>query len=372
MKKIFAFIAALTVMVSASAQTRNIEQTCSFGMPYVGAFVGAGVPLNSFSSEGSWTEFVLPAAGLELGTYVTPVWGASAEGSVMFNAQESSQPAVAGLYVLGNGKMNLSNLLGGYKGCPRKAEVVLVAGAGWSRCYANLIMPDGEKTLLTGDEMVYNTGAELNFNLGKTRAWQINIKPSVVWSHDADNQFGFDKNYATARINAGVTYKFGCRKTNNHNFVTNDYAVTQHDYDVLMARYEECHNREPEKVEVPVEVVVEKTVEVAGAPKYFGESMVLFPCGSATLSANNKEVIRHFFEDAQDGAVIYILGSADSATGTEKFNYELANKRAQVVKAELIKLGADENEIEIDTTLDGGSTIRASRCAFLSIKNSAK
>lgn len=373
MKKLFMFIAALTIMISASAQTKNIEQVGSFGMPYVGVFAGGATSLTNFGSTDNSNRVVLPCIGLELGTYVTPVWGASVESEVLFNTNWSGvQTAVSDLYVLGNGKMNVSNFLAGYKGYPRRVEFVLVAGAGWNRSYNGRLVDGDDELLLTEDQMVYNTGAEVNVNLGKDRAWQVNVRPSVVWGHDADNQFGFDKNYATGRLNIGVTYKFGNRKIQNHNFVTNDYEVSRYDYDVLAARYDECSKREPEKVEVPVEVVVEKPVEVLGAPIYFGESMVMFPCGSAKLSADNKEVIRHFYEDAQDGAIIYIIGSADSATGSTQFNYDLANKRAQAVKAELIRLGADENEFEIDTTLDGGSTIKASRSAFMTIKNSSK
>ena len=285
MKKIFAIFAALAITVVASAQ--NYEYTGVLGMPYVNINAGAVAPLTTP------TTGILPAAGIELGTYVTPVWGASAEGVAVFNLPKAEdQTLLNSHYVLGNGKMNVSNFLAGYKGQPRLVEFVLVAGAGWGRSYTKLV-PDAEpagdgswiltkaddegtpaepdapaepaapeKGYTTADQMVYNTGAEINFNLGKARACQISVRPSVIWGHNAENQFGFNPANAQARLNVGFTYKFGNRRVKSHNFVTNDYAVSQHDYDVLMARYEECHNRPAEVKEVPVETVVEKEVPV--------------------------------------------------------------------------------------------------------------
>lgn len=363
MKKFFAIITALIMAFTVSAQ--NYEYTGPFGMPYINLNAGAIAPLMTPTTD------ILPAAGIELGTYVTPIWGASAEGVAVFNLKKTADQTLLNRhFVLANGKMNVSNFLAGYKGYPRRVEFVLVAGAGWEREYWKV--PANEEAtdyvLAHRDGMVYNTGAEVNINLGKARAWQINLRPSVIWRHDVENQFGFNPNNAFARLNLGITYKFGNNRVKSHNFVTNNYAVTQYDYDVLMARYEECSKREPEKVEVPVEVVVEKpVVELVNVPVYFGENLILFPCGSAELDANNKEILKHFVEDAQDDVLIYVVGSADSKTGSENFNYDLAAKRAKAVKDELVKLGLDEKDIAIDVTLDAGSTVKAARSATVTI-----
>lgn len=395
MKKIFTFIVAMVMTIMATAQTKNVEWTGALGMPYINLNAGAVTPLSNFNNFD--VNAIQPAAGIELGTYVTPVWGASVEGVSVFNLKKAEdQTLLDRFYVLGNGKMNVSNFLAGYKGYPRRVEFVLVAGAGWERDYWKVpanelpniegdwaftkadgetpaepdapVTPAGDYTLAHRDGMVYNTGAEINVNLGEKRAWQINLRPSVLWGHNAENPYGFKPADATARLNLGVTYKFGNRRIKSNNFVTNDYAVTQHDYDVLMARYEECHNRPAEVKEVPVEVVVEKpVVELVNVPTYFGENLILFPCGSAKLDANNKEILKHFVEDAQDNVLIYVVGSADSKTGSENFNYDLAGKRAKAVKDELVKLGLDEKDIAIDVTLDAGSTIKAARSATVTI-----
>ncbi len=133
MKKIFMFFVALAMTVMATAQ--NYEYTSAIGMPYVNINAGAIAPLTTPATG------ILPAAGIELGTYVTPVWGASAEGVAVFNLPPYDQQTILNShYVLGNGKMNVSNFLAGYKGYPRRVEFVLVAGAGWGRSYTKLVL----------------------------------------------------------------------------------------------------------------------------------------------------------------------------------------------------------------------------------------
>lgn len=389
MKKIFAIFAAITMTVMAFAQ--NYEYTGPFGMPYVNLNAGAVAPLLTPTTN------IQPAAGIELGTYVTPIWGASAEGIAVFNLNKAAdQTLLDRHYVLGNGKMNVSNFLAGYKGYPRRVEFVLVAGAGWERDYWKVpanelpniegdwaftkadgetpaesdapVAPDNGYALAHRDGMVYNTGAEININLGQARAWQINLRPSVIWGHDAENQFGFNPQNATARLNLGITYKFGNRRVKSHNFVTNNYAVTQYDYDILAARYDECSKRPAEVKEVPVEV--EKIVtEKYGVPTYFGETFIPFTIGSSKLDGNGKAILGQFVKNLDGKKVyVYVVGSADSKTGTETRNYDLAGARAKVVKDFLVNtLNVPENDIVVEVTLDKTDDVKTSRAAVLSI-----
>ena len=394
MKKIFAIFAALAVTVMATAQ--NYEYTGVLGMPYVNINGGAVMPLSNFKTFDA--NAIQPAAGIELGTYVTPVWGASAEGIAVFNLNKAAdQTLLDRHYVLGNGKMNVSNFLAGYKGYPRRVEFVLVAGAGWERDYWKVpanelpniegdwaftkadgetpaepdapVTPAGDYTLAHRDGMVYNTGAEININLGQARAWQVSVRPSVIWGHDAENQFGFNPANATARLNVGFTYKFGNRRVKSHNFVTNDYAVSQHDYDVLMARYEECHNRPAEVKEVPVEVPVEKEViKTVDVLTYFGETFILFPSGKTALNTDAKARLDQFAKHVDGTVYVNVLGSADSKTGSQSRNYDLAAARAKAVKEYLVKkCGIAEDDVVINTTLDATDTIKTSRSAVLTI-----
>lgn len=392
MKRIFSIIIALVLMVSA-ASAQNYVYPGHLGMPYV-ALDGGVVTSLSNPTFADALKNVTPTVGVEVGTYVTPVWGASIQGIGTYDAN-GWQNFLGKSYVLANGKMNLSNFLAGYKGYPRRIEFALVAGAGWGHNFVApaaapeatgewiLTKADGDETGAepTGGEapaepavaapanwMAYNTGAEININLGEKRAWQINVRPSVIWNHP-DGGYNFDLQNADARLTLGVTYKFGNRRTKSHNFSKNDYAVSQYDYDVLAARLDECRNRPAERVEVPVEVPVEKiVVDTLRVPKYFGEKYITFPCGSSTLSAESKARLQQIVNDGIPAeATVYVIGSADSKTGTETFNYDLAAKRAKVVKAALVDLGLADDEIVIDVTLDATDNVRTSRSAVISI-----
>ena len=392
MKKIFAIFAALVMTVMATAQPNNYEYPGHLGMPYVAIDGGVVAPLNTLTTF----QGIQPTAGIELGTYVTPVWGASLQGIATYDKQGWNN-FLGQTYVFGNGKMNVSNFLAGYKGYPRRVEFVLVAGAGWAHEFRGVdtaepaadgswirTKADGDDTGATEPEtpdtpapdaepaiggpvnwMAYNTGAEINVNLGKERAWQVNVRPSVIWNHP-DGGFGFDVDNAKARLTVGVTYKFGNRRIKSHNFVKNDYAVTQYDYDILMAKYEECHNRPAEVKEVPVETIVEKTVTV-NVPTYFGETYILFPCGSSKLDAAAKATLDEFVKNAQDDVYVQVVGSADSKTGSETFNYDLAGKRAMAVKDYLVSAGLQADDIVPETTLDATNNVKTSRSAVLTI-----
>jgi outer membrane protein OmpA-like peptidoglycan-associated protein len=155
----------------------------------------------------------------------------------------------------------------------------------------------------------------------------------------------------------------------SHNFVTNNYAVTQHDYDVLMAKYEECHNRPAEVKEVPVEKLVEKeVVKTVDVLTYFGETYILFPSGNKTLNADAKARLDQFAKHVDGKVYVNVLGSADSKTGSKSYNYDLAAARAKAVKDYLVKkCGVAEDDVVINTTLDATDTIKTSRSAVLTI-----
>ena len=365
MKKIFSILMALVMFITVSAQ--NYEYPGVFGMPYVNLNAGA-VSTDGLAPlvNGDFDTFagnIAPTVGLEFGTYFTPVWGASIEGMANFNLAKEASNVVSRSAVLANGKLNVSNFIAGYKGYPRRVELVVVGGVGWGHDFAAADDP----AFRDPNYVVYNTGLELNANLGAKRAWQISVRPAVLWNN-YDNNPKFNVNDGQVRLTVGVTYKFGNRKIKSHNFVTNDYAVSQHDYDVLMARYEECSKRQPEVREVEVEKVVER-VERYGVPTYFGDTYVTFKIGSSKLDANAKAILRQFAKNLDGKKVrVYVVGSADSKTGSETRNYTLAEARAKVVKDVLVKeYGVAEEDVIVDTTLDATDDVKTSRAAVLTI-----
>jgi len=365
MKKIFAIFAALIMTIMATAQ--NYEYPGVFGMPYVNLNAGA-VSTDGLAPlvNGDFDTFVgniAPTVGLEFGTYFTPVWGASIEGMANFNLTKDASSVVSRSAVLTNGKLNVSNFIAGYKGYPRRVELVAVGGIGWGHDFAAADDP----AFRDPNYVVYNTGLELNANLGAKRAWQISVRPTVLWNN-YDNNPKFNVNDGQVRLTVGVTYKFGNRKIKSHNFVTNDYAVSQHDYDVLMAKYEECHNRPAEVKEVPVEVLREvevvRTIEVSPNVK----TVLTFPIGSTKLSKVEHAKLGALARSIMQTEKVYIVGSADTKTGTRTRNEKLAKERAEVVKTALVKeFGIAEDRIITDWNFDTDELPEASRAAIISL-----
>ena len=238
MKKIFSLIIAFVMMITlANAQT--VEHSRLFENTYV-TIVGGATTTGQFNAVPSpffWdgakgvANGLRPFAGLEFGKYVTPVVGFSVEGLAFYNTT-TSQTFIDESAVLANGKLNFSNWFGGYKGQPRRVEVVGVLGMGWGHDYVNgaaqtwtsrpaeglepVVGNDPYNTngiiFTDRDYVVYNAGAELNVNLGKARAWQINVRPGVMWfnKHTKTQYQSLPRFMSDARANVqlGVTYLY--------------------------------------------------------------------------------------------------------------------------------------------------------------------
>ena len=365
MKKIFMFLAAMLIAVTMSAQTvqnsrtfENISVTVTGGVITTDHLGG-----NTFFWGGAENivKGLRPVAGLEISKYVTPVVGFGLEGLAMFNTT-GANTIVDQHNVVGNLKLNLSNWFGGYKGEPRRVEVVFVPGLGWGHDYGDVYH---DRNYLT-----YNLGAELNVNLGKARAWQINVKPVVMWNN-YNNALRPMLQNMQGRLQIGLTYKFGSKSKKSHNFVYCPYSVTASDYDNLNSRYasalqenkdlknkvSELEAREPEVKEVVKEIF--KETKINNVTVYFDK-------GSYELSERELSHLDFYAQHADKAASIKIVGSADSATGSPKRNAYLAEQRALAVKKVLVEnYGFDESKIEISTAQDMFDTAIRSRVAIV-------
>ena len=390
MRKILSIILALVISgIFASAQT--VEHSGLFENTYV--TVSGGVTSTTQfrnMTKDNWFK-ISPVVGLELGKYVTPAVGFSVEG-LGFIETTNSRTFFDESAVLVNGKLNFSNWLGGYKGQPRRVEVVGVLGHGWGHDYVassygqyrgseNPILVDGHSEEVVGagglrtdkNYTVYKAGAELNFNLGKARAWQINVRPSVLWMHKIAGNYvstpflttGRD---ARANVMLGLTYKFGS-KSKGHNFRLCPYSVTQEDYDALLAENEELIGiRQPEVKEVVKTVVEEKAYIVKETRVLVGSTIITFPIGSCELSSVERAKVDAFAKSLDSDTLIQVVGSADSKTGSETRNFALAQNRARVVKNVLTNdYGISEDRISVDTRIDATDNVETSRSAILTL-----
>ena len=360
MRKIISTLVAIGLSLMAMAQ--NYEYPGPFGLPYITINEGIVSPVKTQSFD-SFVQNIRPSAGIEIGTYFTPIWGASVEVNALFGTTGSCT-IVDQSNLLVNGKVNLSNLLGGYKGYPRRVEVVGVGGLGWGHDYGNIIIDP--------NYVVYKTGAELNINLGEKRAWQINIRPEILWNN-YDNIPTFDYGDMVAHLSFGVTYKFGNKRIKSHNFAINNYSVAKSDYNALLSKYNALKDSAPKtntvRDTVVVEKVIEKVVEVERWAKAVApNNIITFTIGSSTLSDTERAKVVALAKGLNGDSFIEIIGSADSETGSEDGNYILARNRADVVRNILIKeFAIKDNHITTTIRLDATDDVLTSRSAILSV-----
>lgn len=77
--------------------------------------------------------------------------------------------------------------------------------------------------------------------------------------------------------------------------------------------------------------------------------LVFFDLNSAKLSQDTKNIVSKSVDDAKSmgGGTYHVVGHTDT-TGSTAYNLRLSKKRAAAVKADLVKLGIDENKISTD------------------------
>ena len=388
MRKFLSIFAAL-VMTTMIASAQTVEKSGLFENTYV-TVSGGVVTSTQFGNmtKDNWYK-VSPVVGLELGKYITPVIGFSAEG-LGFIGTTTSRTFFDESAVLANGKLNFSNWFGGYPGQPRRVEVVGVLGYGWGHDYVATsygqyrgseagVMVNGRSDEVVGKNgiktdknyTVYKTGAELNFNLGKSRAWQINLKPSVLWFHKVagnyvSTPFLTTKRDARANVLLGLTYKFG-NKSKGHNFRLCPYSVTQADYDALNTKYNELLNR-PAEVKEVVKTETKEVMIKGDTRVLVGSTVITFAIGSAALSSVERGKVDLFAKSLDSDTLIQIVGSADSKTGSETRNFALAQNRANVVKNILINdYGISPDRIFVNTKIDITGTPELDRSATLTL-----
>lgn len=357
MKKIFSVVAALLLTVTAAFAQTTVMGSRTFENMYVGVTGGVLAPI---VSDGS-TFNHMPLAGIEVGKNFTPTVGIGVE--VLGTYANVATP----FYTIGvvvNPKLNLSNWIGGYKGQPRLVEVSLVPGIGYANDIVNKDENGNRSGAVDKQYVTGNPAAQIDFNLGKQKAWQINIKSGYVWR----TKLGVDspkRDMSAVNLRIGVSYKFGSKSKKSHNFVVCPYTVTKADYDVALARIAELEGRKPEKVEVikeiPVEKLVEKTVN-----KNTSYLTIPFSIGRYELTKAEKAFITAYAKNINVDSVVLVTGSADLGTGSRAINEKIAANRAENVAKVLRENGI--TNVTTVTAFDTNDVAEASRTAVIYIQ----
>lgn len=346
MKKFLLITAALFMGAIGFVKAQTIENSRFTDNWSVGIKGGAVTPLNHAAFWGDMRGVV----GLELRKNITPVWGLGIEGQWSVNTSSWSRfmhsttafdHQMVGVF----GTFNFNNAFAGYKGSPRLCEVELNAGTGWLHGYINNHKELNELYGNSFNNSWYTkVGANVNFNLGKAKAWTLSLQPAFVYNMDYPNSTGYNINHGYFEILAGVSYHF---KNHNgtHSFKLCDKKYTQTEWDNLMAEVNELRAREPQVIEKIVEVQVEKYIPVDNVitnnviiNNSTLENAVGFKLNSAVVEPTEYANIANVAEwlRLNPDEDLYVIGYASRTYGTPQYNEKLSLERAQAVKDVLV------------------------------------
>lgn len=293
---------------------------------------------------------VRPVAGIKIGRYLTPVFGLRADAQFYFNgtfmnqALPASKTAVDYNALSLDGLFNLNNLFCGYKGTPDVFEVVGVLGYGWFHGCGN--------SNYRFNDALYKVGAQFNFNLGKSKAWQFNIEPDLCYYNgNGNNAFALNIERSYAQVTAGFTYKFG-NSNGTHNF-TLVKAYDQAEIDALNSKINDLRSSVNDKDnqigndQKEITDLKTKLADCEATPKSTVEKkteyttlapVVIFDQGKAVINpsqAPSVSMIATYMKNHPNAKVL-IKGYA-SPEGKAEVNQKLSLARANAVKDQLIK-----------------------------------
>ena len=302
--------------------------------------------------------------GLGLRTKFTGVWGRSVPyggGTKEDNAME--------YWVLNEQILfNLSNMLCGYNE-NRVWNFIPYVGAGLGRNMSdNLYAPD------------FNAGLLNTFRLSNKFAVNLDVNYSVFAARfDGNNARSAEKralkNYdRTINVEVGLTYNLGKATWSKTPDVEAIKALSQGQIDALNAQLADAN---AENARLQKQIRDHKCPEAPAAPKVV-EKMVSAPVSvffnigkSKIASQKDLQNVQALADAAKaNNAKIVVTGYADSKTGSAGFNQTLSQKRAETVVNELVKMGVDRANIEVNAAggVDTLSPISYNRRATVELK----
>lgn len=352
MKKITTLFAAAVMAASASAQT--VTESKTFDNMYFG--INTGV---STAAKGHhWLQDFRPNLGVRLGRNFTPVFGLAAESNIYFKEVGRKQgglhktgTAVNGINTSLLGTVNLTNWVAGYKGESRCFEVSAVYGLGWGHVFSNAADYNDNMNMFTS-----KAGLDFAFNLGKAKAWQLYVEPSMNWALNGNGYEGvkYDINRAMFQVNVGLVYKF--KNSNGTHDFTLASGRDQAEVDALNAQINSLREQNAtltSKDEQNQKNLSAKDAEINNLKKALDECnkrpaktatatnlqpTVIFRQGKSVVDpaqVASIELIANYMKNHKD-ANVEIKGYA-SPEGSKELNQRLSEKRAEAVKDILVK-----------------------------------
>lgn len=337
MKKISMMIAAAMMAATVSAQN------AADGKFTDNWYVGAGIGANVKTTHTAWFKNINPDLTLRAGKWFSPVYGAAVEGTFNFRNRPygGSKTLFRGANVGFLGTLNATNLFLGYTGEPRLFEVIPVAGLGAEWSFGQ----DKNLKALTS-----KVGVDFAFNVGKSKAWQIYVEPSMTWAlHNnyACSGVKYNADHSGLQLNVGFNYKF-LNSNGTHNFAI--AKVDQSEIEGLNAQINglrgdlndkdaqiAAKDKQINELQNQLNKAPKTNTIVTAAPTANLQPTVLFRQGKTVVDASqmgNIELIAQYMKNHPE-AKVEIKGFA-SPEGSKEVNDRIANARANAVKNVLV------------------------------------
>lgn len=355
--KFFALSAALAAgMAAASAQTADKGNDI---------FVGVGAGIISPMTPGFNTPSVY--VNLEVGKYITPVWGVRAVIGGPFQSLDANEgnayDAGAGARAYKNklfGELNFDamfNITNLFAKDLSRFNVYLFAGPTLNFSSEGTRFSDVQNANVIlveeSDKFKVRAGATvglgLAYNITNSFALgvegRLGVTPSIFGDADA-----YRKAEGTTRIALNGVWTIGGNRGKAERAAAAAAAAGYISKEAAQAMADEAVAKNPKIVEKIVEKPVVKEVEKVVETVVPASTAIFFEIGKADLSEKNKARVQLYAEAINAGAddcVYEVGGYADKKTGSAKRNQTLAEKRAQVVYDALIEYGVDASQLEM-------------------------
>lgn len=338
MKKMILLTALVLGTLSINAQTTVVEGGGFWDNWSMGIQGGATMK----TKASGFFKSARPAFGISIGKQWTPILGTDIQGLGYVNTTNSPTLIDASDVSL-IGRMNLMNLFGSYEGMPRAFEIETVTGLGWLHHYA--------KGADDTNDLSARVGLNFNFNFGDDAAWTFGIKPSMLFNLTGEyptRKLGFNRKHANVEILFGLTYHFADADGNRHFQLVN--AV---DPMAVAAMNEEINDlravvaaKDVELVGLADELLAvqnqlnearNKQAQASGQTINILESVVAFRFNQSDVESSQMPSLEHvanYLKNNPD-ANITVNGYA-SPEGTEEYNLQLSQRRADAVKSILV------------------------------------
>ncbi len=324
---------------------------------FITAEGGANIYFAHKASHRDLSDRFAPNAGLYLGKWFTPVFGARAGVNWMQLKGLATGPNYLGTLVneyrpdgyyktktnevgpVFDLMISLTNWWCGYK--PNRVyNSIVYVGAG---AYFTL---DSDGHNLEDCVPTLRAGWINSFNVSKQVALSLDIRWSGIDGIQNMGGVNWNEDYSDLSATIGVTYKF-----KNREWVAPVVPVCPEpeNCDALRERLRASNDR-IDQLERSLRECMERTVEpqvINAGPL----ATVYYPIGVSRLSRENTRVVKalasQMNSDAYAGKNFVLTGWADNYTGTEAINVRLRARRAEGVRDLLVRNGVDASRLSI-------------------------